>query len=80
MQPLQHVDRPQPQNAWCPSCTCGWHKPIDAFDVTPPEPSCRNTVCQCHQGFWDTDPVLYEGAGALVELDELTVRRLWGDR
>lgn len=57
---------------WCPSCTCGWHKPVDAFDVTPPEPECRNTECQCHREFWRSVD--------LRALPELEKRRLYGDR
>lgn len=55
--------------SYCPSCRCGWHKPLDAFDVTPPESICLNPECSCHAAFWQ-----------MVDMDELEKRRLWGDR
>lgn len=57
---------------WCPSCTCGWHKALDAFDVTPPEATCRNVSCDCHASYWQS--VDFD------RLPELEKRRLYGDR
>ena len=69
-------------SGWCPSCTCGWHKPLDAFDITPPEASCRNVVCDCHQSYWDSipDDAVDPGPDAVPPGEELLMRYAYGDR
>jgi hypothetical protein len=64
-------------SGWCPGCGCGWHKPIDAFDVTPPEAECKRLECDCHNSYWDSDPVLAHYA---PQEDELVKRWRHGDR
>jgi hypothetical protein len=64
-------------SGWCPSCGCGWHKAIDAFDVTPPEAECRRLECDCHNSYWDSDPVLVHMS---PQEDELVKRWRYGDR
>jgi hypothetical protein len=76
MDALQDVENTS-QSGWCPGCGCGWHKAIDAFDVTPPEADCRSLACQCHTAYWDSDPVLVHMS---PQEDELVTRWRHGDR
>ena len=76
MQPLQEVTNTS-KSGWCAGCGCGWHKAIDAFDVTPPEAECKRLECDCHNSYWDSDPVLVHQA---PEEDELLNRWRNGDR
>jgi len=62
---------------WCPSCTCGWHKELDAFDVTPPESECRNPQCDCHRTFWQT---VDEKTADMEREHESLKRYAYGDR
>jgi hypothetical protein len=66
------------QSGWCAGCGCGWHKAIDAFDVTPPEAECKRLECDCHNSYWDSDPVLVHQAPDAE--DELMKRWRYGDR
>jgi hypothetical protein len=76
MDPLKEV-RNTSSSGWCPGCGCGWHKAIDAFDVTPPEAECKRLECDCHNGYWDSDPVLVHMS---PQEDELVKRWRYGDR
>jgi hypothetical protein len=80
-------------SGWCAGCGCGWHKAIDAFDVTPPEAECRRLECDCHNSYWDSDPVLVHSSpepdwdqmrrdGVVIPFteDELETRWRYGDR
>jgi hypothetical protein len=77
MEPLQEVTNTS-SSGWCPGCGCGWHKAIDAFDVTPPEAECKRLECDCHNSYWDSDPVLVHQAPDAE--DELMKRWRYGDR
>jgi hypothetical protein len=81
MQPLTPVENTS-TSGWCPGCGCGWHKAIDAFDVTPPEAECKRLECSCHAAYWDSDPVLSHMAPAsrTGDEDELVKRWRYGDR
>ena len=90
MTPLQNVENTS-QSGWCAGCGCGWHKAIDAFDVTPPEAEYRRLECDCHNSYWDSDPVLvHQAPGADLDIDlasadvmqedDLVTRWRYGDR
>jgi len=84
MQPLQEVTNTS-KSGWCAGCGCGWHKAIDAFDVTPPEAECKRLECDCHNSYWDSDPVLVHSsplslADEWKTEDELVNRWRNGDR
>ena len=70
---LQQVASIGRKTGWCPSCTCGWHKELDAFDVPPPESECRNAQCDCHRTFW-------QSVDTESHTDELMKRYAYGDR